>query len=74
MSINYKKMSEMIEQEVNKMPDLSLHQKETLSKISIKIYAIESSVDAISSQKLIDEIKNEITLATSSFYGNGEKK
>jgi hypothetical protein len=73
MSINYKKMGEMIEQEVNKMPDLSPQQKEKLSRISIKIYALESSVDAISAQKMIEEIKSEISLAASSFYGNGVK-
>ncbi len=74
MSINYKKMADLIEQEVNKMSDLTVFQKERLSKLSNKIYTLESSIDGISSQKMIDEIKSEISLASSDFYGNGVSK
>ncbi len=74
MSINYKKMADLIEQEINKIPDLSDSQKERLSKLSNKIYSLESSIDTISNQNMINEIKNEISLASSDFYGNGVKK
>lgn len=71
MSINYKKMSDMIVSEIKTIPSLSSFQIEKLARLSNKIYAIESSVDDISSQRIIDDIKNEISLATSDFYGNG---
>jgi predicted nucleic acid-binding Zn-ribbon protein len=74
MSINYKKMADLIEQEVNKMADLSSSQKERLAKLSNKIYTLESSVDAISTQKMVDEMMTEISLAASDFSGQGISK
>jgi len=74
MSINYKKMADLIEQEVNNMLDLSIFQKERLSKLSNKLYTLESSIDAISTQKMVDEIMMEINLASSDFTGNGKNK
>lgn len=71
MSINYKKMASLIEQEVNKTSNLSSFQKERLSKLGNTIYKLESSVDSISSQKMIEEIRKEISLAASVFYANG---
>jgi len=72
MSINYKKMASLIDQEVNKVSDLSCSQKERLSKLSNKIYTLESSIDSISSQKMVDEIRKEISLAVSDFYSKGD--
>jgi predicted nucleic acid-binding Zn-ribbon protein len=74
MSINYKKMADLIEQEVNKMADLSSTQKERLAKLSNKIYTLESSVDATSTQRMVEEIMTEISLAASDFSGNGISK
>ncbi|MDP1773619.1 MAG: hypothetical protein Q8L15_15210 [Methylobacter sp.] len=70
MSINYKKMADLIDQEVNKISVLSNSQKERLSKLSNKLYTLESSIDAISSQKMVDEIMTEISLASSDISGN----
>jgi predicted nucleic acid-binding Zn-ribbon protein len=74
MSINYKKMADLIEQEVNKISELSIPQKERLSKLSNKLYTLESSIDAISTQKMVDEIMKEIKLASSDFSENGVKQ
>ena len=71
MSINYKKMADLIEQEVNKIPDLSSPKKERLSKLCNKLYTIESSIDANSTQRMVDEIMTEISLASSDFSGSG---
>lgn len=73
-SINYKKMADLIEQEVNKLVDLSIFQKERLSKLSNKLYTLESSIDGISAHKMVDEIMIEINLASSDFTGNGKNK
>jgi hypothetical protein len=74
MSINFKKMADLIDQEVSKMVDLSIFQKERLSKLSNKLYTLESSIDAISTQKMVDEIMMEINLASPDFTGNGKNK
>jgi DNA-directed RNA polymerase sigma subunit (sigma70/sigma32) len=74
MSINYKKMADLIEQEVNKMADLSSSQKERLAKLSNKIYTSESSVDATSTQKMVEEMMKKISSAASDFSGQGISK
>ena len=74
MSINYKKMADLIDQEVNKMSDLSIFQKERLSKLGNKLYTLESSIDAISPQKMVEQIMIEISLASSDFSGNEVSK
>lgn len=70
MSINYKKMADLIDQEVSKIPNLSSDKKERLSKLCKKLYTSESSIDASSAQKMVEEIMTEISLASSDFSGN----
>lgn len=67
MSVNYKKMTDLIEQEVNKLPALSSSQKERLAKLSNKLYTMEASIDAVSTQKTVEDIMMEISLAASDF-------
>ncbi|MGZ3921985.1 MAG: hypothetical protein ACXVED_11435 [Bacteroidia bacterium] len=64
-------MADLIDQEVNQISFLSNSQKERLSKLSNKIYTLESSIDTISSTKMVDEIMTEISLASSDISGNG---
>lgn len=61
MSINYKRMTDLIEQEVKKLPDLSDKQCERLIKLANKIYLSESTTQAMSSQKMTDEIMDNIS-------------
>lgn len=63
-------MENLIDQEVNKITDLSSPQKERLSKLGKKLYTLESSIDAISTLKMVDEIMTEISLASSDFSWN----
>ncbi len=69
MSIGYKKIADLIEQEANKLPELSSSQKERLGNLSKKIYTMEASIDAVSTQKIVDDIMVEISLAASDFSG-----
>ena len=71
MSINYKKLAGLIEQEVNRMTDLSSLQKERLIKLSNKLYALESSIDSVSSQKMVEDIMMEIGLVLPDFQSAG---
>lgn len=72
MSINYKRMSDLIEQEVNKLPDLSSSQCDRLKKLSEKIYLMEST-QAISRQNLIEEVMSEISLAADLWKAEGNR-
>jgi len=63
MSINYKRMSDLIKQEVRKLPELSDIQLERLEKLTNKIYLIEST-QSNSSSKMTEEIMSEISLVS----------
>ena len=63
MSINYKRMSDLIEQEVRNLPELSDSQSERLAKLTNKIYLIEST-QSNSSSRMTEEIMSEISLAS----------
>ncbi|SHE19781.1 hypothetical protein BPUTEOMOX_2013 [methanotrophic endosymbiont of Bathymodiolus puteoserpentis (Logatchev)] len=54
-------MSDLIEQEVNKLPDLSTSQCERLKNLMDKIYMMESTQSS-SAQSLIEEIMSEMSL------------
>lgn len=62
-------MAELIGQEINKLPDLSEPQKERLEKLANKIYTMESTCQAISAQKMADDIASEISLASDLWKG-----
>lgn len=72
MSINYKRMSNLIEQEVNKLPDLSASQSERLKKLMDKIYLMEST-QSTSAQSLIEEIMSEISLVADLWKAEGNQ-
>jgi len=63
MSINYKRMTDLIEQEVRNLSELSDTQSERLVKLTNKIYLIESTQSS-SSSKMTEEIMSEISLAS----------
>jgi len=63
MSINYKRMTDLIEQEVRNLSELSDTQSERLVKLTNKIYLIESTQSS-SPSKMTDEIMSEISLAS----------
>ena len=67
MSISFKKINSMIAEEVGLSLDLSEHQKRTLRETCEKIYMLESSVDLVSSQQTISDIKGEIVRRADSF-------
>lgn len=63
MSINYKRMSDLIEQEIRNLPELSDSQSERLAKLTNKIYLIESTQSS-SPSKMTEDIMSEISLAS----------
>lgn len=69
MSINYKRMADLIGTEVFKLSDLSEAQKERLEKLANKIYTMESTCQAISALKMADDIASEISIASDLWKG-----
>lgn len=67
MSISFKKINSMIAREVELCTDLSDRQKRVLREACEKIYMLESSVDLVSSQQTISDIKGEIVRRADSF-------
>ncbi len=65
MSIGYKKIYEIIENESNNLESLTDRQKSRIITLCQKIYLMESSTDKYSAQKMIDEIMGEISHAAS---------
>jgi len=72
MSINYKRMSNLIEQEVSKLPDLSASQRERLKKLMDKVYLMEST-QSTSAQSLIEEIMSEMSLVADLWKAEGNQ-
>lgn len=62
MSISYKKINSMITAQVEITESLDDKQKKLLKDLCEKIYMIESSIEQISNQQVINDIKGEITL------------
>ena len=67
MSISFRKINSMISREVEICADLSDQQKRILREACEKIYMLESSVDLVSSQQTIADIKGEIVRRADSF-------
>ena len=72
MSINHRRMSSLIDQEVNKLPDLSASQCDRLKKLAEKIYLWESTEET-SGKLLIDGIASEISLAADKWKEEGNE-
>lgn len=62
-------MADLIGQEVRKLSDISEAQQERLEKLANKIYTMESTCQAISAQKMADDIASEISLASDLWKG-----
>lgn len=56
MSIGYKKITELIDEEVEGIDVLTARQKDLLSDLCTKLYMLESSVEYQSASRLIDEM------------------
>jgi len=65
-------MSNLIEQEVSKLPDLSASQRERLKKLMDKIYLMEST-QSTSAQSLIEEIMSEMILVADLWKAEGNQ-
>ena len=72
MSISYRKINLMIEQEIECLDELSKNQKRGLRELCEKVYMMESSIGQVSNQQTIADIKGEISLRADSF-GSNEK-
>ena len=72
MSISFKKINKMISEEVKLCSDLSEKQKRTLGQTCEKIYMLESSVELVSSQQTISDIKGGIVGRADSFSESAE--
>jgi len=68
MSISYKKINLMIEQEVEHVDELSNDDKYALKDLCEKIYTIESNISHVSNQQTIADIKGEIALRADSAF------
>jgi hypothetical protein len=66
MSINYKKISQLISDEINQR-DLTREQKESLIKTCENIYRIESSIQSVGTSKIMDEIISEVSYISDKF-------
>lgn len=67
MSISFKKINSMISIEVDLLSDLSARQRRVLRDTCEKIYMLESSVEQVSSQQTIADIKGEVARRADGF-------
>ena len=67
MSISYKKINSMIAKAVAQTDDLSEGSKQILKEICEKIYMLESSIERVSNQQTIADIKGEIVRRADTF-------
>ena len=67
MSIGYKKLTELIDTEVDEISELSGEQKGVLAELCKKVYMMESSSDYVSAQRLIEEMAGVIGNAADKF-------
>ena len=62
MSIGYKKISEMISQEISITDSISEAQKEKFEQLCNKIYLLEASTDSVNNSRMIENIMGEVSL------------
>ena len=72
MSISFKKINSMISAEVDLLSDLSDRQRRVLRETCEKIYMMESSVEQVSSQQTINDIKGEVSRRADKFLESGQ--
>lgn len=71
MSINYKKISEMISEEVNNVNGIDKGQKKTVSQLCNKIYMLNANLDSVSGSRMIEDIMGEMSLAADKLKDQG---
>jgi len=71
MSVGYKKISEMISQEVAAIGHLSAEQQDRLRNLCNKIYMLEASTDSSSGARMKENVMGEISLAADKLRGLG---
>lgn len=64
MSIGFKKITDLLQDEINTLQDLSEVQRDRLVELCKKIYMLESSTETLGRQRMISEIMGEIGHAT----------
>ncbi|KUJ82958.1 hypothetical protein AWR36_010470 [Microbulbifer flavimaris] len=72
MSIGYKKISEMIIDEINGIDHLNERQKGRLEQLCNKIYMLEASSNHNASSKIIDDLIGELSMAADRIKDLGE--
>ena len=72
MSIGYKKISEMISEEIEKLPELNERQRTRIEQLCNKIYMLETSSNS-SSAKLIEDLMGELSVAADRIKEFGEE-
>ncbi|MEP6389020.1 MAG: hypothetical protein ABJ056_03755 [Halioglobus sp.] len=73
MSIGYKKISEMISQEISMTDSISGAQKEKFEQLCNKIYLLEASTDSVKGARMIEDIMGEVSLAADRMKELGAK-
>ena len=73
MSIGYKKISEMISQEVESIDTLAKGQKEKIKLLCNKIYMLEASTDSLAGTQMIQNIMSEISFTADRIKELGDK-
>ncbi len=66
MSVSYKKVNQMIEEQVD-LSSLEAAQKRILKDLCKRIYSLESAIDKSSSSHLISELKGEVSVKADDF-------
>ncbi len=69
MSISFKKINSMISKEVELCSDLSAEKMRALRETCEKIYMLESSVESVSGQQAVSDIKGEVVRRADRFLG-----
>ena len=64
MSIGYKKISEMISQEIDSIDNFTKSQKEKFKLLCNKIYMLETSTNSVSGSQMIQNIMDEISFTS----------
>lgn len=73
MSIGYRKISKMIEDEIGHVESLSSKEKEKLTLLCNKVYMLEASTDVISGARMIENIMGEIASTADRLREQGGK-
>lgn len=74
MSIGFKKLEELIDEEIDRNSSLSSNQNETLARLCKKIYMFEAGQERVTTQTLVQNIKGEIANVADSLSNEGDQQ